>query len=43
MAGFRTVLVHGYDSVDLAIVKDIVENRLDDLEEFAKLLRERLP
>lgn len=43
MAGFRNVLVHGYDSVDLAIVKDIVENRLDDLEQFAKLLRERLP
>lgn len=43
MAGFRNVLVHGYDSVDLAIVKDIVENRLDDLEQFAKLIRERLP
>ena len=43
MAGFRNILVHGYDSVDLTIVKDIVENRLDDLEEFAKLLRERLP
>ncbi len=43
MAGFRNVLVHGYDSVDLAIVKDIVENRLDDLEQFAQLIRERLP
>lgn len=43
MAGFRNVLVHGYDSVDLAIVKDIVENRLDDLEQFAKLIRDRLP
>ena len=43
MAGFRNILVHGYDSVDLAIVKDIVENRLDDLEQFAQLLRERLP
>lgn len=43
MAGFRNILVHGYDLVDLAIVKDIVENRLDDLEQFAKLIRERLP
>lgn len=43
MAGFRNVLVHGYDSVDLAIVKDIVENRLDDLEQFATLIRDRLP
>ncbi len=43
MVGFRNILVHGYDSVDLTIVKDIVENRLDDLEQFAKLVRERLP
>ena len=43
MAGFRNILVRGYDSVDLAIVKDIVENRLDDLEEFAELIRARLP
>ena len=43
MAGFRNILVHGYDSVDLTIVKDIVENRLDDLEQFAELVRERLP
>ena len=43
MAGFRNILVHGYDSVDLTIVKDIVENRLDDLERFAELVRERLP
>ncbi len=43
MAGFRNILVHGYDSVDLTIVKDIVENRLDDLEQFADLVRERLP
>lgn len=43
MAGFRSILVHGYDSVDLAIVRDIVENRLSDLERFAQLVRERLP
>ena len=43
MAGFRNILVHGYDSVDLTIVKDIVENRLGDLEHFAKLVRDRLP
>ncbi len=43
MAGFGNILVHGYDSVDLTIVKDIVENRLDDLERFAELVRERLP
>jgi len=43
MAGFRNILVHGYDSVDLAIVRDIVDNRLGDLERFARLVRDRLP
>ncbi len=31
MAGFRNVLVHGYDDVDLAIVLDVAENHLADL------------
>lgn len=39
MAGFRNVLVHGYDAVDLAIVRDVVENRLDDLLAFAAAIR----
>ena len=39
MAGFRNVLVHGYDTVDLAIVRDVVENRLDDLLAFAAAIR----
>lgn len=43
MAGFRTVLVHGYDDVDLAIVRDIVENHLSDLLRFVECVRDRLP
>jgi uncharacterized protein YutE (UPF0331/DUF86 family) len=43
MAGFRNVLVHGYEEVDLTIVREIVENRLDDLIRFAECLRSRLP
>lgn len=39
MAGFRNVLVHGYDTVDLGIVRDVVENRLDDLLVFAAAIR----
>ncbi len=35
MIGFRNVLVHNYQQVDLAIVKGIVETRLDDLIRFA--------
>lgn len=42
MAGFRNVLVHGYDDVDLAVVEDIVRNRLDDLLEFVAVVSRRL-
>jgi len=42
MAGFRNVVVHGYETVDLRIVGDIVANRLDDLLEFVAAVRARL-
>jgi uncharacterized protein YutE (UPF0331/DUF86 family) len=42
MAGFSNILVHGYDSVDLAIVRDVVENRLDDLLQYVEAIRSRL-
>lgn len=42
MVGFRNVLVHGYDSVDLAVVRDVVEHRLDDLLGFVAAVRGRL-
>lgn len=42
MAGFRNVLVHGYDDVDLAVVEDIVRNRLDDLLQFVARINSRL-
>ena len=41
MVGFRNVLVHGYDDVDLAIVRDILERRLDDLLAFVRSVRVR--
>ena len=43
MVGFRNILVHGYEIVDPAIVKEIVEDRLDDLKAFVDELRKRLP
>jgi len=43
MVGFRNVLVHGYDIVDLDVVDDVVRNRLGDLLAFAQSIRERLP
>jgi uncharacterized protein YutE (UPF0331/DUF86 family) len=42
MAGFRNILVHGYDTVDLGVVRDILEHRLDDLLAFASRVRARL-
>ncbi len=42
MAGFRNILVHGYQSVDKAILRDIVENRLGDLLAFVHSIKSRL-
>jgi uncharacterized protein YutE (UPF0331/DUF86 family) len=42
MAGLRNILVHGYQQVDNAIVRDVVENRLQDLLGFVAEVRERL-
>ena len=42
MVGFRNILVHGYQSVDNALVRDVVEHRLDDLLAFVSAIRGRL-
>ena len=42
MAGFRNVLVHGYDDVDLMIVRDVLTNHLGDLARFAACIRQKL-
>jgi uncharacterized protein YutE (UPF0331/DUF86 family) len=42
MAGFRNVVVHLYQDVDLGIVRDVVENHLGDLLEFAAAIRRKL-
>ena len=38
--GLRNVLVHGYTSVDVGIVKDVLEHRLDDLLSFVAAIRQ---
>jgi uncharacterized protein YutE (UPF0331/DUF86 family) len=38
MVGFRNIAVHNYASLDIAIVRAIVEERLDDFREYARLL-----
>lgn len=42
MVGSRNVIVHGYDTVDIAIVRDVVEHRLDDLLSFVAAVRSRM-
>lgn len=38
MVGFRNIAIHQYQTLDLAIVRDIVVARLDDFLEFSRLL-----
>ena len=37
MVGFRNILVHEYRRLDLDIMMGVIEGRLDDLLEFARL------
>jgi uncharacterized protein YutE (UPF0331/DUF86 family) len=42
IVGFRNILVHGYASVDLGVVRDVVEHRLGDLIGFVEAVRRRM-
>jgi len=42
MAGFRNVLVHGYDEVDLMVVRDVLTNHLDEFGRFAACITRKL-
>ena len=42
MVGFRNILVHGYDVVDLKVVEDVVKHHLGDLLLFVRSIRIRL-
>jgi uncharacterized protein YutE (UPF0331/DUF86 family) len=42
MVGFRNVAVHDYRTLNLAVVRSIVETRLDDFREFVQCVL-RLP
>lgn len=43
MAGFRNLVVHGYMTVDRAVVKTILACHLDDLLSFVQVVRAKLP
>ena len=42
MAGFRNLLVHGYDDVDLRVVRDVLDTHLADLVAFVNAVRRRM-
>lgn len=42
MAGFRNVLVHAYDRLDLNILVDVLRHRLTDLDGFVSAIRRGL-
>lgn len=42
MAGFRNILVHGYQAVDRAILRHVAEHNLDDLLDYVRVVRHYL-
>jgi uncharacterized protein YutE (UPF0331/DUF86 family) len=42
MVGFRNIIVHGYDSVDLSVVESVVTDHLGDFHAFVRAIRARL-
>ena len=44
MVGFRNIAVHNYTEIDMAIVRNILNERLVDMKTFAQLLiKQSLP
>ena len=41
MAGFRNILVHGYQKLNLDVLTDVLQNRLSDLIDFVQAIRQR--
>lgn len=42
MTKFRNVIAHDYEKVDFGIIYDALKNRLMDIEEFVKSVKEKL-
>lgn len=38
MVGFRNILVHEYQSLDIDLMRNVIENHLDDLVDFTNLI-----
>jgi len=42
MVGFRNVIVHEYETVDVALVREVVEHHAGDLRGFVEAIRAKL-
>jgi uncharacterized protein YutE (UPF0331/DUF86 family) len=38
MVGFRNILVHEYQEMELAIMEDVIQNHLDELVDYTNLI-----
>lgn len=38
MVGFRNILVHEYQEMELAIMEDVIQNHLDELIDYTNLI-----
>jgi uncharacterized protein YutE (UPF0331/DUF86 family) len=43
VTGLRNVIVHGYQALDLGVLRDVVEHRLGDLLAYVAAIRASLP
>ena len=40
--GFRNILVHQYDEVDVSVVRDVLEGHTGDLRAFVSVIRAQI-
>ena len=38
MVGFRNIAIHEYKQIDEEIVRDVIENHLEDIKEFVRTM-----
>jgi len=42
IVGFRNILAHGYEAVSPAVLYDVLQNKLGEVEEFLNFIREHI-
>lgn len=42
MAGFRNIIAHDYEDLDFGIIYDVLQNHLQDIEDFLVVIKDKL-